>query len=117
MPRRDPWRRNQAHAVRPGVELILCEGVETSLAAAEIFGLPCWSAVYAGGLRSLVLPPDVRRVILAADNDLSGAGQRNALAAYDRWIREGRSVRIVAPPVVGDDFNDVLIKRRTNARQ
>jgi putative DNA primase/helicase len=101
----------------PGVELILCEGVETSLAAAEIFGLPCWSAVYAGGLRSLVLPPDVRRVILAADNDLSGAGQRNALAAYDRWIREGRSVRIVAPPVVGDDFNDVLIKRRTNARQ
>ena len=94
----------------PDVELVLAEGVETSLAASELFGLPCWSAVYAGGLCSLVLPPEVRRIVIAADNDESGVGQRNALAAYDRWTAEGRSVRIVAPPVVGDDFNDVLLK-------
>jgi putative DNA primase/helicase len=94
----------------PDVELVLAEGVETSLAASELFGLPCWSAVYAGGLCSLVLPLEVRHVMIAADNDASGVGQRNALAAYDRWRAEGRSVRIVAPPVVGDDFNDVLLK-------
>jgi phage/plasmid primase-like uncharacterized protein len=94
----------------PDVELVLAEGLETSLAASELFGLPCWSAVYAGGLCSLVLPPEVRRIVIAADNDASGVGQRNALAAYDRWAAEGRSVRIVAPPVVGDDFNDVLLK-------
>ena len=96
----------------PDVELVLAEGLETSLAASELFGLPCWSAVYAGGLCSLVLPPEVRRIVIAADNDASGVGQRNALAAYDRWTAEGRSVRIVAPPVVGDDFNDVLLKER-----
>ena len=100
----------------PGVELVLAEGIETSLSAAELFALPCWSAVYAGGLRSLALPPDVRRIIIAVDNDASGAGQRNALAAYDRWIAEGRSVRIKCPPDAGDDFNDVLIKRRRDAR-
>ena len=94
----------------PDVELVLAEGLETSLAASELFGLPCWSAVYAGGLCSLVLPPEVRRIVIAADNDASGVGQRNALAAYDRWTAEGRSVRIVAPPVVGDDFNDALLK-------
>jgi hypothetical protein len=94
----------------PDVELVLAEGLETSLAASELFGLPCWSAVYAGGLCTLVLPPEVRRIVIAADNDASGAGQRNALAAYDRCRAEGRSVRIVAPPVVGDDFNDVLRK-------
>jgi Toprim domain len=94
----------------PDVELVLAEGLETSLAASELFGLPCWSAVYAGGLCSLVLPPEVRRIVIAADNDESGVGQRNALAAYDRWTAEGRSVRIMAPPVVGDDFNDVLLK-------
>jgi hypothetical protein len=94
----------------PDVELVLAEGLETSLAASELLGLPFWSAIYAGGLCSLVLPPEVRRVIIAADNDASGVGQRNALAAYDRWTAEGRSVRIVAPPVVGDDFNDVLLK-------
>jgi putative DNA primase/helicase len=100
----------------PKVELVISEGLETGLAAAQIFALPCWSAVYAGGLRSLALPPDVRRIIIAADNDVSGAGQRNALAAYDRWIAEGRSVRIKCPPDAGDDFNDVLIKRRRDAR-
>jgi Toprim domain len=94
----------------PDVELVLAEGVETSLAVSELFGLPCWSAVYAGGLCALVLPPEVRRIVIAADNDESGVGQRNALAAYDRWTAEGRSVRIVAPLVVGDDFNDVLLK-------
>ena len=94
----------------PHVELVLAEGLETSLAASELLGLPCWSAVFAGGLRSLVLPSEVRRIVIAADNDVSGVGQRNALAAYDRWTAEGRSVRVVAPPVVGDDFNDVLLK-------
>ena len=53
----------------------------------------------------------MRRIVVAADNDASGVGQRNALAAYNRWTAEGRSVRIVAPPVVGDDFNDVLFKK------
>jgi hypothetical protein len=100
----------------PEVELILGEGIETVFAAAELFVRPCWSAVYAGGLRSLVLPPEVRRVIIAADNDASGAGQRNALAAYDRWTAEGRTVRMRCPPDVGDDFNDVLLKRRNHAR-
>jgi putative DNA primase/helicase len=100
----------------PKVELVISEGLETGLAAAQILALPCWSAVYAGGLRSLALPPDVRRIIIAADNDVSGAGQRNALAAYDRWTAEGRSVRIKCPPDAGDDFNDVLTKRRTDAR-
>ena len=57
----------------------------------------------------------MRRIIIAADNDVRGAGQRNALAAYDRWTAEGRSVRIKTPPDVGDDFNDVLFKRRANA--
>jgi phage/plasmid primase-like uncharacterized protein len=96
----------------PDVELVLAEGLETSLAASELFGLPCWSAVYAGGLCSLVLPPEVRRIVIAADNDASGVGQRNALAAYDRWAAEGRWVRIVAPPVIGADFNDLLLAAR-----
>jgi hypothetical protein len=100
----------------PGVELILSESVESGLAAAELFDLPCWSAIFAGGLKTTELPRDVRRIIIAADNDVSGAGQRNALAAYDRWIAEGREVRIKCPPVAGDDFNDVLIKRLCDAR-
>jgi putative DNA primase/helicase len=92
--------------------LLVSEGVESGLAASELFGLPCWSAVYAGGLCSLVLPPEVRHIVIAADNDKSGVGQRNALAAYDRWTAEGRSARIKTPPKTDTDFNDLLLAAR-----
>jgi hypothetical protein len=97
----------------PEVELILAEGIETALSAAEIFGLPAWSAVYAGGLKSLDLPPEVRRILIAADHD--EAGRQCALAARDRWVAEGREVRVKVPPTNGRDFNDVLLGRRRNA--
>jgi hypothetical protein len=88
------------------------EGIETSLSGAEVFSLPAWSAVYAGGIKTVELPPEIRFIVIFADNDASGVGQRNALAAYERWTGEGRSVRIKIPPVIGDDFNDVLVKRQ-----
>lgn len=94
----------------PNAALIVGEGLESTLSAMQIFGLPGWSAVFAGGFKSVELPPDVRRVIIASDHD--GAGQRNALAAYDRWTAEGRSVRIKTPPVIGTDFNDLLLNAR-----
>ena len=77
----------------------------------QLFGRAGWAAVYAGGLKTMELPPEVRRIIIAADNDASGAGQRNALEAYDRWTAEGRSGRIKTPPAVGTDFNDLLLRR------
>jgi putative DNA primase/helicase len=101
----------------PGTALIIGEGVETVLSAMQIFGLAGWSAVFAGGLKTIELPPIVRRIVIAADNDANVVtGQRNAIAAYDRWAAEGRSVTIKAPPDVGDDFSDVLTKRRCDAR-
>jgi phage/plasmid primase-like uncharacterized protein len=96
----------------PNLELVVAEGIETTFSAMELFGRAGWAAVHAGGLKTMELPPSVRRVIIAADNDSSGAGQRNALAAYDRWTAEGRSVRIKTPPAVGTDFNDLLLAAR-----
>jgi putative DNA primase/helicase len=96
----------------PDAELIIGEGIETTFSAMQIFGRAGWAAVYAGGLKTMELPPGVRRIIIAADNDASGAGQRNALAAYDRWRAEGRLVRIKAPPAIGTDFNDILLDAR-----
>jgi hypothetical protein len=91
-------------------ELIVGEGIESTLSAMEIFDLPGWSAVSAGGLKTLELPPTVRRIVIAADNDM--AGQQTALTAYQRWTAEGRSVRIKTPPVIGTDFNDLLLAAR-----
>lgn len=92
----------------PDTELVIGEGVESTLSAMQLFGRVGWSAIFAGGLKTLELPLNVRRIIIAADHDLSGAGQRNALMAYDRWVAEGRSVCIKTPPIAGQDFNDFL---------
>jgi hypothetical protein len=92
----------------PNRELIVAEGVESALSATAIFASPAWSAVSAIGLKTVELPLAARRIVIATDNDISGTGQRNALAAYQRWSAEGRSVRIALPPIPGDDFNDVL---------
>jgi phage/plasmid primase-like uncharacterized protein len=95
-----------------GCELAVAEGIESALSAAQLFDVPAWSAVSAGGMKTLALPPAVRRVLIAADRDVTGVGQRNALAAYERWTAEGRLVRIKMPPTAGADFNDVVRRTR-----
>jgi putative DNA primase/helicase len=88
-------------------ELVVGEGIETSASAGRLLCMPAWSAVAAGNLaRSLVLPPEVRRVVIAADPDEEG--RKAARAAWFRWRGEGREVRIAIPDREGADFNDVL---------
>jgi hypothetical protein len=96
----------------PDRELALSEGIENGLSAMELFGLPAWSALYAGGLKTVELPPKIRRILLVADNDENGCSQRNAVEGARRWSAEGRKARIWMPETVGDDANDFLIKKR-----
>lgn len=87
-------------------ELVIGEGAESAASAGLILGLPAWSAVSAGNLASgLVLPPEVRAVVIAADPD--EAGRHAARQAWQRWTEAGRRVRIVLPTGDGD-FNDTL---------
>jgi hypothetical protein len=39
----------------------------------------------------------------------NGAGERAARAAAQRWLGEGRNVRLALPPEPGTDFADVLL--------
>ena len=92
-----------------GLPLVIGEGIETSASAGLLMGLPAWAAISAGNLgQGLVLPPDVRRVVIAADPDEPGrVAARNAWA---RWRAEGREARIATPDGDGD-FNDLLRTR------
>ncbi len=85
--------------------LFIGEGVETVLAAMQATGSPGWATLGTSGLRSLILPDAVRDVVIAADGDSPGI--EAAEAAAERWIAEGRTVRIARPPD-GHDFADVL---------
>jgi putative DNA primase/helicase len=93
----------------PERPLLIAEGIETALSAMQIFALPGWAAGYAANLKdTLALPPAVQHLVIAVDHDKSGAGQRNAIEAAQRWEAEGRTVRIVMPKTVDNDFNDIL---------
>lgn len=92
-------------------ELAVGEGVETAASAGRILCLPAWAALSAGNLAmGLLLPPEVRAVVVAVDRDNSGV--EAAYAARDRWQTEGRSVRLAYPTAPHNDFNDVLLVRQ-----
>jgi putative DNA primase/helicase len=87
--------------------LVIGEGIETAASAGQVLNLPAWAAIAAGNLaRGLMLPAEVRRVVIAADADATG--EKAARDAAMRWRREGRSVQIARPEIVGRDFNDIL---------
>jgi putative DNA primase/helicase len=97
--------------------MVVGEGIETVASAAILLGGgAAWSAIAAGNLATLPLPPlpACPEVVIAADPDLPG--QRDAYAAARRWRAEGRAVRIATPDRPDLDFND-LLRARIAARE
>ncbi len=98
-------------------EIIIGEGIETAASAGLLLGLPAWAAISAGNMaKGLILPSEVRSVVIAADDDGINAQGRNpgieaAETAAARWQAEGRKVRIIKPNTTGQDFNDILQAR------
>jgi phage/plasmid primase-like uncharacterized protein len=89
--------------------LVIAEGIETAASAGRLLGLPAWAAISAGNMaKGLVLPPEARRVIIAADPD--PAARIAVRDASLRWRAEGRRVQIAMPDGSGD-FNDLLRER------
>jgi putative DNA primase/helicase len=104
----------QLGKVRRDIPLVVAEGVESALCAAELTGWPAWAALSAVGIKKLILPPDARDIVIAVDRDRNGIGEQSARRSASRWIREGRRVRLVIPDRFGD-VNDLLRAARRAA--
>ena len=63
--------------------MAVSEGIETGLSFMQATEIPTWAALSAGGLQALLLPPEVREVLIAADRDLVGLNAAQIAAA--RW--------------------------------
>jgi hypothetical protein len=101
-----------------GGQLVVGEGIETTLAAATRISYaaaaltPAWSAISKGGLSSLPVLPGVARLILLVDNDENGEGQKAAAHCRQVWDAAGRTVSALVPKQAGWDFNDVVLGRK-----
>jgi putative DNA primase/helicase len=96
----------------PGRELIVAEGIETTLSAMRLCGaVSGCAALSAVGISKLILPPGAQRVRVYADNDAAGQGVRAACEARQRWQGEGRTVAIIHAREVGVDANDIWQRR------
>jgi hypothetical protein len=99
-----------------GPQLVIGEGIETTLAAATRISRwgaplqPAWSAVASGVLGNLPVIPGVERLIILVDHDLNGAGQMAAMRCTERWTRAGHSVVRLMPKRPGSDFNDLVME-------
>ena len=85
----------------------ISEGIETAIAAHELFGLPVWAAVSTSGMESFAPPSGVIKVVILADHDRNFAGQKAAYTLAHRLAIAGIGVEVKVPPTVGD-WNDVL---------
>jgi len=94
--------------VTPDTELVVGEGIETTLSAMILWGAKAGAATLGtAGLESLVLPQAARRVVIAADNDgpepphKVGIGLRAARKARWLWQAEDPTIDVeikLAPP-------------------
>lgn len=91
----------------------IAEGIETAMAAQELYGLPVWATLNASQMEVVFIPEHVTKVVVFADNDASFTGQKAAYTLANRLMVVDRkeSVIVRVPPNVGEDFLDVLRKK------
>ena len=103
-----------------GSQLVIGEGLETTLAAATRIPYrgaplrPAWSAVSSGGLSRFPAISGVERLIVLVDHDANGEGQAAAERCRERWTRAGRTVVRLTPKRTGADFNDLVMPERVS---
>jgi hypothetical protein len=99
-------------------QLVVGEGIETVLAAATRITFknapltPAWSAIARNGLGAFPVLPCVERLILLADHDENGEGQKAVAHCRQVWTAAGRTVVALVPKQTGWDFNDVVLGRK-----
>ena len=90
-------------------EMLVAEGVVTTLAAAARFRLPGWALLAARNLAAWTPPDGVRRVLIAGDRGKAGEAAAARLAC--RLAAEDVAATIALPPLPFGDWDEAARER------
>ena len=90
----------------------ICEGIEDALSALILWNIPTWAALGTSGLIGFAPPEAVRELLIFADRDENGAGQKAAWELADRMAETERAARVLVPGDGSKDLNAYLLARR-----
>ena len=96
-------------------EMLVGEGVFTTLSATEWFGLPGWALLSTRNLRAWSPPDGVRSVLIAADRGKDG--EASAAQLRGRLARANLAVTIALPPAPFGDWNEWSDHQRRQGRR
>lgn len=85
------------------------EGLESSMAAAQIYNIATWAALSNVLLESWEPPDDIRKIVIFSDNDASHIGAKSAYVLANRLYRRDLIVSVEMPKEQGWDFCNVLL--------
>ena len=85
-------------------EMLVGEGVFTTLSASEWFGLPGWALMSTRNLRAWSAPEGVRSVLIAADRGKDG--EASAARLHGRLLDAGVAATVALPPEPHGDWNE-----------
>ncbi|MGA7454466.1 MAG: toprim domain-containing protein [Rhodoplanes sp.] len=98
----------------PSAKLVIAEGIETALSAAQLGGgIPAIAAMSANNFPK-ISPPLASEYLISADNDPPGLQGARALAV--KLVRAGHKASLAIPPRAGTDWNDVILERLADAK-
>jgi phage/plasmid primase-like uncharacterized protein len=87
----------------------IAEGVESAMAAAQIYRMPVWAALGAQRMGQIELPECVKQILIFGDNGV--AGEAAAAKAVTAYRRRGYQCQSVFPEPPHSDFCDQLCAR------
>jgi putative DNA primase/helicase len=106
--------KGAAVMLHPAAERLgIGEGIETSLSAGQVFNVPVWAALSAGGVAAFPVIPGVKHLTIFADYDK--AGLRAARKCRWRYEKAGIEVEVRCPPDFDTDWNNYLLEENDNA--